>query len=309
MSEFSSGPGAIEPDPSVIGGIAQPPLAVLPDPSAVFATRAQRMRDLAPHSELRPYLLFLADLVQVQHDIQAGLPEPELPDPAARKRAAEFAMPPLDRTQFTYDDAFDTTFDRLLHAMQPVEKPDAASKALDAVMRAAPKAREAMILNVLADSIPVEAMAEHIYVAAALQVHFARLAARLDAKALVPLGDGMCPCCSAPPVASLIVEWPSAPGARYCACSLCGTLWNQVRVRCVLCGSTKGIGLQEVEGASGAAKAETCDSCHGYTKLFYLSKDPAAEPVADDVAWLGLDLLMRDGPYRRGTFNPFLLGY
>ncbi|OYW43154.1 MAG: formate dehydrogenase accessory protein FdhE, partial [Azorhizobium sp. 12-66-6] len=189
MSEFSSGPGAIEPDPSVIGGIAQPALAVLPDPSALFATRAQRFRDLAPHSALRPYLLFLADLVQIQHDIQAGLPEPLLPDVAARKRAAEFAMPPLDRAQFSYDDAFGTTFDRLLRAMQPVEKPDAAAAALDAVMRAPPMAREAMILNVLADSIPVEAMAEHIYVAAALQVHFARLSARLDAKALVPLGD------------------------------------------------------------------------------------------------------------------------
>jgi len=27
------------------------------------------------------------------------------------------------------------------------------------------------------------------------------------------------------------------------------------------------------------------------------------------VASLGLDLLMRSGPYRRGSFNPFLLGY
>ncbi|MFG1463237.1 formate dehydrogenase accessory protein FdhE [Xanthobacter sp. DSM 24535] len=309
MSEFSGGPGAIEPDPSLIGGIAQPPLAVLPDPATLFAKRAQRFRDLAPHSELRPYLLFLADLVQAQHDIQDGLPEPSVPDETARKRAAEFAMPPLDRSQFTFDDAFGTTFDRLLKTMQGVEKPEAAQNALDALVRATPVAREAMILNVLADSIPVEAMAEHVYVAAALQVHFARLSARLDADRLVNVGDGLCPSCGGPPVSSLIVEWPSAPGARYCACALCGTLWNQVRVRCVFCGSTKGIGLQEVEGASGVAKAETCDTCHSYSKLFYQNKDPAAEPVADDVAWLGLDLLMRDGPYRRGTFNPFLLGY
>jgi len=34
---------------------------------------------------------------------------------------------------------------------------------------------------VLADAIPVETLADHVYVAAALQVHFARLAARLDA--------------------------------------------------------------------------------------------------------------------------------
>jgi FdhE protein len=31
--------------------------------------------------------------------------------------------------------------------------------------------------------------------------------------------------------------------------------------------------------------------------------------VADDVASLGLDLLLRDSPYRRAGYNPFLLGY
>ncbi len=33
------------------------------------------------------------------------------------------------------------------------------------------------------------------------------------------------------------------------------------------------------------------------------------EVVADDVASLALDLLMRGRPYRRAGFNPFLLGY
>ncbi|MFZ8102733.1 formate dehydrogenase accessory protein FdhE, partial [Staphylococcus arlettae] len=112
-----------------------------------------------------------------------------------------------------------------------------------------------------------------------------------------------------PPTASVVVDWPQIAGARYCACSLCGPWWNHVRVRCVLCGSTRGIGLQEVEGGSGAVKAETCASCHGYVKVMYQSKDPLVEPLADDVASLALDLLMKNGPYRRGAFNPFLLGY
>ncbi len=33
------------------------------------------------------------------------------------------------------------------------------------------------------------------------------------------------------------------------------------------------------------------------------------DPVADDVASLGLDLLVREKGFRRGAFNPFLLGY
>ena len=33
------------------------------------------------------------------------------------------------------------------------------------------------------------------------------------------------------------------------------------------------------------------------------------DPVADDVASLGLDLLMQDTEYRRAGFDPFLIGY
>ncbi len=144
---------------------------------------------------------------------------------------------------------------------------------------------------------------------AGLQVHFARLAAGLDPKRLVPVGDGVCPACGGPPVASLIVEWPNAHGNRFCACSLCSTLWNYVRIRCCSCGSTKGIGYQEIEDSPGTIKAETCDECRTYVKVMYQNKDVTIEPVADDIGTLALDLMMREGPYRRAAFNPFLLGY
>jgi len=302
-------PGAVSPDPSVIGGIAQPAFVHLPDPLTLFADRAHRFLALSEGSDLKPYLLFLAGLAGAQHAALPGLPDVEPPDEEATARAAEFAMPPLDRGRFTLDAAFDATLERVLDAARAVEKPDAAAHMLERVIAADPATRDAMARNVLASSIPMETLAEHIYVAAALQVHFARLAARLDAKQLVSVGQGVCPCCGGPPVASLVVEWPASPGARYCACSLCGSLWNQVRVTCVACGSTKGIGLEEVEGSSGAVKAETCTECHTYLKVMYQTKDPGVDPVADDVASLGLDLLMRAGPYRRSAFDPFLLGY
>jgi FdhE protein len=44
-------------------------------------------------------------------------------------------------------------------------------------------------------------------------------------------------------------------------------------------------------------------------KILHQHKDPALEPVADDVASLALDLLVREAGYRRGGVNPFLLGY
>ena len=75
------------------------------------------------------------------------------------------------------------------------------------------------------------------------------------------------------------------------------------------CGTTKGIGYQGVEGGPDSVKAETCTECGTYAKIVYQIRDAAAEPVADDVASLGLDLLMREGPFRRSSYNPYLAGY
>lgn len=309
MSSPPGIPGGLQPDPSAIGGVQQPPFVRLPDPASLFGNRARRLAALAEQSDLKPYLLFLSGLTKAQHAVQADLPEPTLPAAVDIDRARDFGMPPLDRSAFTMGPDFDVTLQRLLAAAQAVEMPAAAKDALQRVTQAAASEREVMVRNVLAMSIPVDALAEHAFVAAALQLHFTRLAARLDGTRLVPVGDGACPCCGAPPVSSLVVGWPVAHGARYCACSLCGTLWNYVRIRCTQCGSTKGISYPEIEGSSGTIKAETCDSCRTYVKVLYQDKEPLLEPLADDVASLGLDLLMQDGPYRRAAFNPFLLGY
>lgn len=306
---MSSAPGALQPDPSAIGGVQQPPFVRLPDPASLFSARARRLAALAEGSQIKPYLLFLSGLAHAQHEVQAGLPWPELPEPAEIERARSFGMPPLDRGRFMKDAAFETTFAGLLASVGAIDKPPAAAEALGRVMQAGAAARDVMARNVVTDSIPVDALAEHVFVAAVLQVHFARLASRLEAKRLVPVGDGVCPCCGGPPVASLVVGWPTAHGARYCACSLCGALWNYVRIRCTQCGSTKGVSYQEVAGSDGTVKAETCDHCHAYVKVLYQDKEPSLEPMADDVATLALDLLMREGPYRRAAFNPFLLGY
>ena len=296
-------------DPIPIGEVSAPPFCKLPNPLILFAERTQRLRMLAQSSELAPYLLFLSRLTEAQYRIQDDLPLPAMPGKDAMARAREYRMPPLDRGRFTTDAAFDETLERLLWLAREFEMPPTAANALERVIAQDAGARQAMIDALLADSVPVEALAEHVFVAAALQVQFARLAARLDAKTLVPVGDGACPACGGPLVASAVVGWKGAHGSRFCACALCGTLWNYVRIKCTLCGSTNGIGYQEIEGGAGTVKAETCDECHRYVKILQQQKDAALEPLADDVASLGLDLLMRELGYRRGAFNPFLLGY
>src|SRR5215469_4082038 len=296
-------------DPIPIGKISEPPFVRLPDPNTLFKARAARFRLLCDGHTLAPYLQLLASLSDIQHRLQDGLAEPEMPARDAIEQAREFGMPPLDRSSFTADVAFNATLNRLLTLARDIDMPEPAHAALARTTSAQAAARDAMVRAVLTDAIPGEALADHLFMAAALQVHFARRAARLDGRRLVPVGDGACPACAAPPVSSAVVGWPGAENTRFCVCSLCGTLWNYVRIKCTLCGSTKGISYQQTEGGSGTVKAETCDSCHGYVKILHQHEDPQLEPVADDVATLGLDLLLREAGYRRGGVNFFLHGY
>ncbi len=292
-----------------IGEVAKPPFARLPDPLTMFARRAKRLRALVGGHELGAYLTFVADLSDDQHGVQSGLPSAELPAPDAIARARQFKMPPLDRQRFTRNAAFDALWEGLLATAGHIAMPDDARLALDRLKATDRASQGAMIGAVLANAAPVEALAEYVFVAAALQVHFARLAARLDAKALVPVGKGACPACGAPPVSTMVVGWSGAHATRFCACSLCGTLWNYPRIKCVLCGSTKDIAYQEIAGGPATVKAETCGSCRSYVKIMQQRENASLDPVAVDVATLALDLLVRDTGFRRGAVNPFLFGY
>ena len=110
-------------------------------------------------------------------------------------------------------------------------------------------ARDAMVRAVLADAIPVEALADHVYRRGRAAGAFRPTGGAARSGRLVPVGDGVCPACGGPPVASVIVGWQGADGTRFCTCSLCATQWNLVRIKCVLCGSTKGIAYQESRAA------------------------------------------------------------
>ncbi|MCZ0737575.1 formate dehydrogenase accessory protein FdhE [Phreatobacter sp. AB_2022a] len=297
-----------------IGEAAAPPFARLPDAAVHFRQRAQRFAILSEGHKLRPYLRFLAGLAEAQHRAQESLPAPVMPDEARLARAYDFGMPPLDRGHAAGDDALAATMDALFALAPEIEMPEAGRAALRRVTAAGEDEREAMAALLLAGAAPTEAVAEHVYVAAALQLHFTRLAGGLAADRLKPAGEGACPSCGAPPVASAVVGWRGAHGTRFATCSLCATQWHVVRIKCTLCGETAKIGYQAVdegvgEGTEALVRAETCDACQAYVKVLQQHRNPDLDPVADDVASLALDLLMRQTGYRRGGLNPFLFGY
>lgn len=287
----------------------KPPFLRLPEPAKLFALRAERFTVLAPGHQLEAYLAFLAGLSRTQATLAATINAPGLPAPGDLRLRAANAMPLLPREELATDPAVSKAFDRLAALLVDVPMPDLARAALSRAVAAEPEAREAMFAAVLADAVPVEAVAEHIFAAAALQVVAALRSARLDPTWPQPVADGVCPCCGGPPVASAVVADLNVEGVRYVQCSLCAAQWNHVRVKCVSCGSTKGIAYQEIEGIADTIKAETCDECRTYVKILNRRKAPELEAVADDVASLGLDLLVTEAGWHRAGVNPFLLGY
>jgi FdhE protein len=299
---------SLQPDPSMIGGVPKAAFVRLPDPAVLFARRAVRFRILAKAGNLAPYLAFLGEISDAQNAILPLLAEPTLPAPDIIARAREFDMPPLDRNGFKPDATVHDTCRRLFEALAPVSKTTEAETALAQLRSVDADALDGMIANVFAGSFPADAVGEHVYVAAALQVHFARLASRMNGEALVPVGVGLCPVCGGRPVASMIVGWQGAEGVRYAVCTHCATFWNEVRIKCLACGSTKGVGYQEIDGSDGVIKAETCDECSSYVKVLYEHKNTALEPVADDVGSVSLDMLLSEGDYRRAGINPYLAG-
>jgi len=121
---------------------------------------------------------------------------------------------------------------------------------------------------------------------------------------------GVCPCCGFLPVASVVRSSGEVDKLRYLHCALCNTEWNLVRVKCAACDANDGISYRHLEGeglkTTDAVRAETCESCKSYLKIFYQDKAPV-DPVADDLATLALDILVDEAGYARCGPNLLLV--
>lgn len=304
--------GGPKHEPINIGAEANPPFFVAPDPAALFKRRAARLATLAPGHGLEGYLGLVQRIAQAQDMLAGALPMPEQRSAAELARAREGGMPPLEAPgrALIADTSFRATLRGLVTAVKEGEGwPAAARLAAEQLGGLDDGALERAIVALDSGTVPQADIALHVLLAAALQVHYARRATQFGEGDLTPIADGVCPACGAPPLASTIVGWPKAQNARYCTCSLCAAQWNVVRVKCTICGSTGGIGYSAIEGQPDTVKAETCDACRSYVKIFWQVKDASLEPLADDIATLALDMKVAETGYVRRGVNPFLIGY
>jgi FdhE protein len=290
------------------GGVVAPDAIILPAPATRFLRSAERLEALATGHPLQDWLRLMAQLGRAQHRAATTLDSPAPPGQAEIAQAVEARMPPLaadgHRRQAIWREGLATLLDHLDGCAMPeparAVMADLRGRDMDSI--------EALADGFLRDGLNATEAGPALYVAAALQVYFTHLAAALQAPALRLLPQrGLCPCCGSTPVAGVVTASGQTPGARYLYCSLCATGWNHIRAVCITCGDSRTVSQQGIDGDSGTVKAETCDHCHSYAKMLYQKQDMQVDPFADDLATLGLDVLVAEAGWSRHAPNPLLL--
>jgi FdhE protein len=292
--------------------VKTPTALILPDPATRFARSASRLEALSIGHPMSEWLRFMALLARAQHVVATSLrPFPSLGQVAV-VRAVAARMPPLAADGHQRDPAWRDGLAMLLDGFAGMTLgmtlPAPAQAVMASLRQHGAAALEGLADRFLGGVVDSAEVGATLYVTAALQVYFTRLAASLPAPSLRLLPQrGLCPCCGSTPVAGVVTASGATPGARYLHCSLCAAAWNHVRAACITCGQSRSIMLEGIEGDTGAVKAETCKECHTYAKMLYQSKDMQVDPFADDLATLGLDLLVAEAGWARHAPNPLLL--
>jgi FdhE protein len=286
----------------------------LPEP-LVFAARAKRLRELASDNPIEAYLLLMAALVDAQHEALASTLASSMASAAGAaadrvsiEQGQRNLMPIFPALSNVRSTAWRNVLVSLIEHVHAASDANAQLTAVIARLRASnPDELERQADAVLAGRSDELDNAVAPFIAAALQVVWTGLASRCDVRDVPMLETGsVCPVCGSQPIGSIVRIGGTYQGYRYLQCGLCATEWHMVRVKCTHCESTRGIMYHAIEGGGDALKAESCDVCHTYRKILYQDKAYDAEPFADDLASVMLDLLMNDAGYRRPNANPFL---
>ncbi len=300
--------------PGEIGHNEPFPSVVLPTDPQQFENRARRFEHLATRGHaLGPLLAAMAHIAHAQHKAFAANAAVQIAEDLL-EQSREHGMPPLSfqgERDANWLKDLDAIADALAACGEPVLQ-DAAHR-LKAVDTAG---REAIADAVFGGGVAGDDPETHALlsplVGAALQVWWTRQAGSLKQEDVGLVGSStVCPCCGSRPTASVVEIGGQQANLRYLHCSLCATQWHMVRVTCSACESTKDIAYYSLNGkdADGPstkiafARAEACDNCHSYLKIFNREKEPMMDVLADDLATLTLDMLVDEAGYLRSGPN------
>ncbi|OZA29204.1 MAG: formate dehydrogenase accessory protein FdhE [Hydrogenophilales bacterium 17-64-11] len=276
-------------------------------PADLFLTRARRLEQLAEGHTLGNYLRFVAHLAHAQQKHLDAGPAASLPAPELLAQCREYRMPPLAPAGLARPSGWCDTARHLALAVQDA-LPQAGQAALQPVLESQGAWLEAQAGYLLDGSLHELDAATAPVIGAALQVHWVHLARQLDSTQVArPEHPSLCPVCGSHPVSSVVRIGGAENGLRYLHCALCSSEWHVVRAKCSNCDNTRGIVYHHLEGGDSGVRAESCPECQTYLKIVLQDKNPQADPVADDLASLALDLLMDETGFVRSGVNWYLI--
>lgn len=107
------------------------------------------------------------------------------------------------------------------------------------------------------------------------------------------------------PAVAVLREDPEAVAIRRSlVCASCAEEKAHVRLACPDCGEESPEKLPRFTAREIPwIRIDACDSCRSYLKAVDLSKEPAAEPVVDELASTPLDLIAREKGYAKRRPN------
>lgn len=278
----------------------------IPPERDVFARRAIRAAELAEQDggTMQAYLKLLAAVSRAQ---QAALDEC-LPQAAVPKKTGETELPAADGE--TLPPQFSGCL-KTIAAQVSRDIPPAAQAALDALLALPDEAIRAAACRLLRGETHENEQAYRIWLAAAIQTAWTAWTVQLVDED-VPEREARvhCPCCGSEAVSNVVLSGGDWDGLRYQHCAVCNSRWNALRAKCTFCGDQSAISHERIDTDAPpvfkGARAEHCGKCGHYRKLFMLADQPHADPVADDLASLALDMLVAEEGSERGGYNLFL---
>lgn len=282
-----------------------PPL-LFPQLKPLYHRRVARLRHLAAKNPLGDYLRFAAVIVTAQEIVLYDHPlRMDLQDRLAE--GDRLGKPPLDIVTLPRD----AHWQRLLHSLIAELKPEMSGQALSVLEnleKASASELEMMAAALLEGNFALVSSDKAPFIWAALSVYWAQMAALIPGKARVEAGAQrqFCPVCGSVPVSSVLHMGHPQDGLRYLHCNLCESEWHVAPGSCSNCEQTRDLHTWSLDGETAAIKAESCGDCGTYLKILSQVKDPAVEPVADDLASLILDARMEQEGFARSSLNPFL---
>jgi FdhE protein len=303
-------PIRIVPQEQIAGGSQEPPAFRLADAGSVFADRAARFESLASANKGETgFLRLMAQLAHAQQNNVKKQIVTESPRAEYLARCHTHGLPPLGTDQ-PLGSAWRESLKGITQTLRS-EAPPAVQNVLLQLERMDPATLDKQAGCLLALDYPALDAVTVPFIGAALQVHWVARAAALGEGAFRKLDvPTLCPVCGSPPVASVLRAGGPVPGTRYLHCVLCATDWRMARGFCSQCEAQEKLAyyhIDDKDGGGEAVRGEACEECKGYIKSFNQEKDPLADPVADDLATLALDILMDESGYQRASPNYFFV--